>query len=116
MNEADENERLISAQVVLKATSTKDSQEKAVGEFARAGFTVGKLYADSFAITAPAHAFESYFKIKIESSPKGGTQVISRGKSASFNLPVKALPANMANQVKAIIFTRPPDFGPGGSF
>lgn len=116
MNETDQSPKLTSAQVVLHATATNDQQQEAVKEFAHAGFTTGKLFANSFAITAPVELFEKYFQIKLESTPEGGTQVSAKGQPASFNLPVNVLPANITNQVKAILFTKPPDFGPGGGF
>ena len=115
MNETNENENLVSAQVVLKETSAKESPDVTV-EFKRDGFIVGNLYANSFAITASIRKFETYFQISLQTSPDGGVQIATEHKTDIYNLPINALTATIRNQVKTIVFTKPPDFGQGSSY
>ena len=105
----------ISAQVVLSAESLSDP-EPVINEFTRAGFAVGPLFANSFSITAPSRKFETYFHISLQSSAKEGILVRSKEKSVASNLPLDALPTGIRKGIEAVLFTKPPDFGPAGNY
>jgi hypothetical protein len=111
-----EEDKLISAQVVLNAASAADPQMVA-DEFTSAGFTVGPIFANSFAITANSSKFEKYFRVALHESAGEGVQVKLRGRrAASSELPLNALSAEVKDQVEAILFVKPPDFGLGISY
>jgi hypothetical protein len=126
-------EQLVSAQVALKSASGKafdgntaitseniadyspspDTVAAAAAGFQRAGFEVGNMVGNSFSITAPRSTFEKFFKIKLQSKDRGGLKVAaSSGVPESYELPMKALPKDLAQHVAAVTFSPPPDFGP----
>ena len=118
---AKKEEPTLSAQVLLKPESGREltgesaittetlgqyqpspeAAERVRKRYARAGFEVGPLVGISFSITAPASAFEKVFKTRIREAGKG-----------DLELPKKALPRELAEDVAAVTFTPPPDFGP----
>lgn len=99
---------LLSAQVVLKGNS-RTVYEKVKSFFEKDGLTVGPLVANNFSITAPANKFKSYVGTESESRPRDGIGVAaSEGPEPS----AKRLPAEIRDDVEAIVFTEPPDFGP----
>lgn len=101
-------EQLLSAQVVLKSTSSSD-YERVKSVFEEAGFAVGPIVANNFSITAPANKFKSYVGTESKSRPQDATgDVASQGLAAS----AKELPAEIRDDVEAIVVTEPPDFGP----
>lgn len=108
----DRYQNQLTAQVVLKADSTTQPEE-VLREFAQAGFTTGAFFANTFSITADAKKFEEYFGVKLLSTPQSGVEVMTEGESGSSNLPLTKLPATLSQQVEAVLFTTPPDFGPG---
>lgn len=110
-----EEDKLISAQVVLNAASATDPQ-MVTNEFTRAGFTVGPIVANSFSITATLKKFEKYFRVALRESADEGIQVKLKGKRAGSELPPSALPTEVKDQVEAILFVKPPDFGLGISY
>jgi hypothetical protein len=126
-------EQLVSAQVALKSASGKafdgntaitsenigdyspspDTVAAAAAGFQRAGFEVGNMVGNSFSITAPRSTFEKFFKIKLQAKDRGGLQVAASSDTPeSYELPMKALPKDLAQHVAAMTFSPPPDFGP----
>src|SRR5215213_461397 len=97
------NESLTSAQVVLNQPSTS-VYENVRHFFEAAGFTVGPLVANNFAISAPVTTFESYFHTSLDVSSKRGLQ--------DTGVDLDVLPPKIRINVDAILFSRPPDFGP----
>lgn len=88
--------------------------EKARRAFTELGFEVSEPAGIGFSITAPTGVFKKVFKIKTISDKRGGIKAVaSKGAEANYELPLKALPEEVAQYVSAVTFSPPPDFGPG---
>ena len=127
------NKKALSAEIILRPASGKafDSQTAITSEniaeylpspdtvaaaqraFNRAGFDVGNAVGMSFSITAPASTFEKVFKVKLARTERGGVKARIQGGAQSYELPITALPSELAKDVVAATFSPPPDFGPG---
>ena len=127
----EKRERLLSAQVVLGSASgkradgrariTADSIEEytpsreALTEvkrfFREAGFDVGDVVGNSFSITASASTFERVFQSKLRYD-EGIVRVANREGGETYELPRVALPRSVSEELVAVTFTPPPDFGP----
>lgn len=125
-------QQIISAQVVLRPASGKsirgnvpitshnltdylpshEAATKALKAFASYGCTVGSLVGNSFTITAPVEVFESTFKTRLQVDAKGTILAKGGSKAASLELPLHALPPEISDNIEAVTFTPPPDFGP----
>lgn len=125
-------EELLSAEIVLRPASGKpfdtqtaitseniaeylpapDTVAEAQRAFTEAGFEVGEPGGMSFSITAPARTFEKVFKVKLARTDRGGVQASVQGGAQSYELPVTALSRELAKDVAAATFSKPPDFGP----
>jgi hypothetical protein len=104
----------ISAQVVLRAKGPitaatlaanqppKDAVEAAQKLFREAGFELGPYVGISFSIAGSRSLFESFFRTRLD-------------KLKGHELPLDALPKEVAAVIEAVTFTPPPDFGPSGS-
>jgi hypothetical protein len=110
-----EDTDLLSAQVILKPEIAAAPQGM-LDSFRQAGFTVGPLVGNNFSIAAPAAAFKSYFGVDLTGTPRSGVKVLGVEGAAALELPVDMLPAAVRDKVEAVLFTKPPDFGPGGRF
>src|SRR5687767_13675134 len=113
-------ERTLSAQVLLQPASGRElagdsvittetlghyqpspeAAERVRERYSRAGFEVGPLVGVSFSITAPASVFEKVFKGGVREAVKKGLE-----------LSTKELPRELAEDIAAVTFTPPPDFG-----
>jgi hypothetical protein len=106
----------VSAQVLLSATGAAkqgtDAGRDARAAFAAAGFEVGALVGNNFSITGPTSLFEKFFQVQLARTHRGGLQGVRDDGSACEELPTVALPAPLREQVAAVTFTPPPDFGP----
>lgn len=90
-----------------------------MGEFERAGFDVGPLLANNFSITAVPRRFETYFNVTVEASRlqvMKGLLVRTNKGSVRSHVPLDSLPPSERDQIEAIVFSKPPDFGPGGNY
>ncbi len=125
MNELKKNE-IVSAQVLLATAEPLNASkltaqeihrvipptsivEKVQADFAEAGFEVGKMVGLSFSITAPVRVFERIFKTKLSRDARGGI-IISPG--GAELLPLSKLSLALAQNIEAVTFTSPPDYGP----
>ncbi len=79
--------------------------------FAAAGFEVGELVGNSFAVTAPASRFERVFELPVE-AVEGALGWRRAGGDVTLELPAEAMPEEVAREVAAVTFTPPPEFGP----
>jgi hypothetical protein len=125
--------KLLSAEVALRSASGKSfnthtaitseniadylpSSEVVEGArkaFAEAGFEVSKPTGIGLSITAPARVFQKVFKVKTVPDGRGGVKVLAPGAGeGSYELPLNALPKELAKYVVAATFSQPPDFGP----
>jgi hypothetical protein len=126
-------ENIVSAQVVLVAAggARPNSQTRITSEnihewtpssetigrvsagLREMGFKVGETVGHSLSITGPARLFESSFRTKLSKKGKG-VQFAGDG----YELAAKKIPSALRDQIAAITFTPPPDFGPDatGSF
>lgn len=127
-----DKEKIISAQVILRAASGKVIDSKtiitseniqnfvpslelvasATEAFSAVGFDVGKMVGISFSISAPVSTFEQVFETRFRQDKRGGVEVILGDGSGSYEIPLKSLPEYLTRLVVAITFTPPPDFGP----
>ncbi|MEA2904738.1 MAG: hypothetical protein QOI12_2125 [Alphaproteobacteria bacterium] len=96
----------IPAQVVLKPDALADAPS-VLQAFRDAGFTTGPLIANNFSIEAPAPLFDKYF---------GDAAARASHAKGTTELPLDALPPASRDAIEAVVFTRPPDFGPGGNY
>jgi hypothetical protein len=123
---------VLSAQVMLRSAGGKQpragevitaanireylpSSEAAAGArkaFAERGFQVADVVGNSFAITASGKTFEQVFHTKLRRGAKGEVTVSGKSGAGSYELPLGALPKEIARLVEAVTFTPPPDFGP----
>jgi hypothetical protein len=132
---APKTEKLISAEIALRSASGKsfNSQTAITSEniaeylpapevvdqarraFAKAGFEVSKPAGVGFSITAPPNVFKKVLGIKIVSDGRGGVKALPLGQKGegTYELPLKALPKELAQYVASATFSAPPDFGPG---
>lgn len=76
--------------------------------FTAAGFEVGPRVAGSFAITGPRSLFERTFGETLEDDSHGSL----RTGAGSRELALTRVPDRVAQQLEAVAFSRPPDFGP----
>ena len=88
----------ITAETLAEYAPSPDAAGRAMQAFAAAGFQTGPMVGNSFSITAPASTFERMFGV--------------RPPVAELNLPHDRLPPSIANDVEAVVFVPPPDFGP----
>jgi subtilase family serine protease len=121
--------QIVSAQVVLQPASGKSpSSETAITSetiedflpsqhavavarkaFKEVGFEVGEVVA----ITGSVSTFEKALKTRLRREPESGAmKAVRTDGSATYELPLKALPKEVARIVEAVSFTPPPDFGP----
>ena len=125
-----EKNRLISAQVVIRSPSRKPAADhvtaanireflpvpeiasKVRTAFTAAGFEAGPLVGNSFSISATVGDFEKLFNIHLRHEQKGGVAFVRVKESGSYELPLHALPRSVVENVEAVTFTPPPDFGP----
>jgi hypothetical protein len=110
MSESD----LISAQVVLTSDAAAAAPE-VLEAFRRAGFAVGALVANNFSITASPATFKKFFRARLTSA-RDGIRDIDGERVSALEVPGDALPDALKDKVSAVLFTRPPDFGPGANF
>jgi hypothetical protein len=120
---------IISAQVVLKptpefegvpataATIAKmmpppDVIAAATREFRRLGFDVGPVVGYSFSVTESSRKFESAFHTRLPRGSDGQLDLNPEGRG--YELPLGQLSPEIRRAVQAVVFTPPPDFGPGG--
>jgi hypothetical protein len=101
---------LMSAQVILSPGAAK--AHPVAEAFRSAGFDVGPMVADNFSISGPESLFTKYFDVGL-SHTRGGAAVRGRSGVASQHLPLDKLPVDIKPHVGAVVFTPPPDFGPG---
>jgi hypothetical protein len=125
-------EKVVSAQVILRPASGKsvtgqeaitsenirdympspESFQAAAQAFSAAGFEVSAAGPTGFSITAPASTFETFFNTRLRKQERGGVMAMRKDESASFELPLRAIPREVSQFVEAVTFTPPPDFGP----
>ena len=101
------NTSLIAAQVVLNSSGLHRGPW-VMEQFAAAGFQVGPLVGISFSIAGPVERFEEFFKVRAEQKSPQPFPV--------DELPLSGLNPALREHIETVLFTRPPDFGPGGHF
>jgi hypothetical protein len=127
-----QREPLVSAQVILRPASgepvdpatitaatigqmqpTATAVNATRKAFTDLGFEVGPFVGNSFSIAAPAATFEQVFGERLQRTAGGGITIVEPADGASLELPLDGLPSDLAKDVQAVTFTRPPAFGPG---
>lgn len=90
-----------------------EAVERAQRAFEALGFHVSPCVGYSFSIEADARDFEQTFHVKLAARPDGGMHIASSRGATLPELPLDALPASLQRQLDAVVFSEPPDFGPG---
>lgn len=123
---------IISAQVILPSASRKtidgevvvtsenisdyapssEAVMKAQDMFRAKGFDVGNVVGISFSISAPVEVFENTFKLRVRKTASEGFEFIQADGSGSGELPKSSLALLPGGIAQAVIFVKPPDFGP----
>jgi hypothetical protein len=104
----------ITSENIADYLPSRETLEQARRAFVELGFEVSEPAGLGFSITAPARVFSKVFKIKILPDERGGIKAAAaKGLQASYELPKAALPKELAQQLVAVSFSPPPDFGPG---
>lgn len=105
------------AQVLLRSDVSQADATRVLQAMGALGFKTGPVVGHSFAIEADGARFTTVFGVRLQALPTGGVAIqgAPRGTPAS-ELPRTALPAAVQPLVTHVLFTEPPDFGPGGSF
>lgn len=103
----------ITSENIQKWTPSAEAVERVSKKLQNNGFEVGGCVGNSFSITGPARLFESYFQTKLQEDRRGGLKFAGD----DYELPKQKIPAALRGEIAAVMFTPPPDFGPGtGSF
>lgn len=131
---SNENEQLLSAQVILKPAEGKgvstdeqitsanvggmlpsaEDSKKSQKYFSELGFEVSGQFANSFSITGSRKLFEKIFDVKLSRDSKQSIKVRAGGNDReSSELPPENLSAEIKKIVETITFSESPDFGPG---
>jgi len=98
---------LLAAQVVLNTLGLQQAPW-VMEQFKAAGFQIGHLVGTSFSIAGPVKRFEEFFQVRAEQQ---GPQPFP-----TDELPLSSLNTTLRQHIATVLFTRPPDFGPVGSF
>jgi hypothetical protein len=94
---------ITSAQVILRPSAVPTAPA-VIEAFRQAGFTVGPLVANNFSVSGSDDLFEKLFGVGLPET---------RGVQQETQLPLKRLAPQIRRAVQAVVFTKPPDFGPG---
>jgi hypothetical protein len=86
---------------------------RAVREFEALGFKVGPAVGHSFSIEGSTDLFRSTFGLALAYAPDGSVRQHSPQGEPVGALPLAALPASLRGQLKLVLFSAPPAFGPG---
>ena len=89
--------------------------QRATTWFAAAGFRVDPVVGLSFSIVAPRSQFEQMFRVRFDAPADAALPPGAAFPSQGVELPLVALPPDVAAVVQAVTFPPPPDFGPTGS-
>jgi len=90
-----------------------ESVDRALRAFAALGFKTGPCVGNSFSIEGSKALFKTHFDVRLKPRADGGIDFEGPAGTASGSLPLDALPATLRQQLKAVLFTEPPAFGPG---
>jgi hypothetical protein len=101
------NTSMLAAQVVLNTLGLQQAP-RAMDQFRAAGFEIGPFVGVSFSIAGPVERFEDCFQVRAE---QPGPQPFP-----ATELPLSSLNPTLRQHIASVLFTRPPDFGPVGSF
>jgi hypothetical protein len=96
---------LVSAQVILN--KNVELLEHILEQFEMLGFECGPVIANSFSITASQSCFEQAFAVHLEQRHQQFT--LEHGE---LEFPLEHLSEEVRLNVQAVVFTKPPDFGP----
>ncbi len=104
------------AQVVLAAGPGElggDAVERARRGFEALGFRTGECVGDSFSIEAGGEPFRHAFGVALAQRADGAMHVRGAPDQLLQALPLQALPASLRQQLRHVVFSAPPAFGPG---
>src|SRR5262245_46675090 len=101
------NTSMLAAQVVLNTVGLQQAPW-VIEQFKAAGFELGPLVCVSFSVAVTVERFETFFQIRAEQP--------SPHPFPANELPLSSLNPTLRQHIASVLFTRPPDFGPAGSF
>jgi hypothetical protein len=106
---------VITADNVADYLPSPDDVAAARAAFARAGFATGEPVGIAFSIAAPRSTFERVFGVAVHPAEGGGfVAAAPDGRSGTRELPLAALPDDLARRLVAVTFEPPAElFGPG---
>lgn len=107
-----DGETVITAENISDYVPSPDTVAKASEAFTQLGFHVGQMVGISFSITALASTFEEVFAVQLCQEANGGIMALEEDGSATYEIPLRALPESVSALVISVTFTPPPDFGP----
>ena len=90
-----------------------ESADRALRAFKALGFKTGPCVGNSFNIEGSKALFKTHFDVSLKPRADGGVDFEGPAGTDSGSLPLAALPATLRPQLKAVLFTEPPAFGPG---
>lgn len=99
------------AQVVLDADP--EGVARARRAFEALGFHTGEYVGDSFSIEAGGECFRHAFGVALAQRADGAMHVHGAPDDVLQALPLQALPASLRRQLRHVVFSLPPAFGPG---
>lgn len=105
-------EAAINTRIVNEPAPAPEAVAISVAWCRAVGFTVGPVIGNSFAVSAPSTTFERVLRVSLCEDGRGGMMAKGRSGAVCYELPLDALPRIVAQYVKVITFTPPPDFGP----
>lgn len=98
---------VITASNVSQFEPSEEAASQAISAFSAMGFEIGVMVGYSFSITGSVLRFEEVFKTRIEDG-----QVLQEDGSRIYELPLDAIPEELARDIALVTFTPPMDFGP----
>ncbi|MDB5379689.1 MAG: hypothetical protein JWR00_4135 [Rubritepida sp.] len=104
-----------SAQLILEPFAPSGVTSELRRALSAAGIEVGPGIGGSFSVTASLPKMEALFGIKIFADPSGNYEVAQPGSATqppAGEIPLNNLPGTWRRAIKAVVFTRRPDFGP----
>lgn len=116
------NTDLFAAQVVLAGSDSEatrgaaqpDAQEAEIKRaFESKGFRTGPVVGASFSIEGSAKLFRDTFGVDMTYGADGSVRQKGKGTRPVEDLPLSKLPQALRRNLKSVLFSSPPDFGPG---
>lgn len=108
------DEAPITSETVASHLPSENAIRTTAGYFSGAGFEVGDVVGISFSVSGPPELFAHVFGQRVDlRAGRAGRIESAATESGSLEFDLGSLPPEVAEHVRAVTFTPPPDFGPG---